>query len=495
MNVTFAAKAQPKGGVLILTAYDKGGLGPWGSDLDKKTKGTIKAAIKAASFKGGVGQVVQVLTPGGIALDRLLVVGMGAPGKMDELSCQKAGAAAAHFLTTKAKMCDVAIDLPSTVKMDEADVASNFAFGTRLGSYRFTKYRTTLKPENTPQLTKIVVQTDDVTGARKGWRAAGKVADGVMMARDLVNEPPNILNPKEYAARCRALSKLGVKVTVLNEKKMDELGMGALLGVGQGSANESYIAIMEWKGGKVGDAPVALVGKGLTFDSGGISLKPGAGMEDMKGDMGGSAAVVGTMMALAGRKAKANVIGIVGLVENMPDAAAQRPGDIVTSMSGQTIEIINTDAEGRLVLADLLWYTAKKFKPKFMVDLATLTGAMTVALGQEYAGTFSNSDKLAEQLHAAGEVSGEGVWRLPLSESYDKLINSQFADMKNTGGRYGGSITAAQFLQRFANKVPWCHIDVAGTAMGTPKTKMSPTWASGYGVRLLNRWIADNFEG
>ena len=495
MNVTFAAKAQPKGGVLILTAWDKGALGPWGSDLDKKTKGAIKAAIKAASFKGGVGQVVQVLAPKGITLDRLLVVGMGDPKKMDELSCQKAGASAAHFLTTKAKMCDVAIDLPSTVKMDEADVASNFAFGTRLGSYRFTKYRTTLKPENTPQLTKIVVQTDDATGARKGWRAAGKVADGVMMARDLVNEPPNILNPKDYAARCKELSKLGVKVTILNEKKMDELGMGALLGVGQGSANESYIAIMEWKGGKAGEAPVALVGKGLTFDSGGISLKPGAGMEDMKGDMGGSAAVVGTMKALAGRKAKANVVGIVGLVENMPDAAAQRPGDIVTSMSGQTIEIINTDAEGRLVLADLLWYTAKKFKPKFMVDLATLTGAMMVALGQEYAGIFSNSDELAEGLFEAGKASGEGVWRLPLSEGYDKLVNSQFADMKNTGGRYGGSITAAQFLQRFTNKVPWCHIDVAGTAMGTPKTSMSPTWASGYGVRLLNRWIADNFEG
>lgn len=495
MNVTFAAKSQPKGGVLVLTVFEKGALGSFGSDLDKKTKGAIKAAIKAASFKGGTGQVLQVLAPKGITLDRLLLVGMGKAKDVDELSCQKAGAAAAHFLTTKVKAASVAIDMTAAVKMDEGEVASVFAFGMRLGSYRFTKYRTTLKPENTPQLSKVVVQTDDLPGARKGYRAAGKVADGVVLARDLVNEPPNILNPKNYAARCKELSKLGVKVTLLNEKKMDELGMGALLGVGRGSAYESYIAIMEWKGGKAGEAPVALVGKGLTFDSGGISLKPGAGMEDMKGDMGGSAAVVGTMKALAGRKAKANVVGIVGLVENMPDAGAQRPGDIVTSMSGQTIEIINTDAEGRLVLADVLWYTAKRFKPKFMVDLATLTGAMMVALGQEYAGIFSNDDKLAEGLFEAGKASGEGVWRLPLSEGYDKLVNSQFADMKNTGGRYGGSITAAQFLQRFTNKVPWCHIDVAGVAMGTPKTSLSPTWASGYGVRLLNRWIADNFEG
>lgn len=495
MNVTFAAKAQPKGGVLAITVFDKGALGPFGNGLDKKTKGAIKAAIKAAEFKGGVGQLIQVLAPKGITVDRLLLIGMGSPKKVDELSCQKSGAAVAHFLTVKAKAMTVSIDLPGSVKMDEGDVASNFAFGTRLGAYRFTKYRTTLKPGSVPQLTKVVVQTDDLASARKGYRSAGKVADGVVLARDLVNEPPNILNPKDYAARCKELTKLGVKVTLLNEKKMGELGMGALLGVGQGSANESYIAIMEWKGGKAGEAPVALVGKGLTFDSGGISLKPGAGMEDMKGDMGGSAAVVGTMKALAGRKAKANVIGIVGLVENMPDAAAQRPGDIVTSMSGQTIEIINTDAEGRLVLADLLWYTAKRFKPKFMVDLATLTGAMMVALGQEYAGTFSNSDELADGLFDAGKASGEGVWRMPLSEGYDKIMNSQFADMKNSGSRYGGSITAAQFLQRFTNKVPWCHIDVAGVAMGTPKTSMSPTWASGYGVRLLNRWIADNFEG
>ena len=325
-------------------------------------------------------------------------------------------------------------------------------------------------------------------------RASAHVADGVEMARDLVNEPPNVLFPEEFARRASGLRKLGVEVEVLDVKAMTRLGMGALLGVGQGSARPSRTVIMRWNGGKKSNAPVAFIGKGVCFDTGGISIKGAASMEDMKGDMGGAACVVGLMHALAARKAKVNAVGAIGLVENMPDGNAQRPGDIVTSMSGQTIEIINTDAEGRLVLADVLWHIARKFKPKFMVDLATLTGAIMVALGTEHAGLFSNNDELADRLIRCGTETGEKVWRMPLSAEYDKLIDSQFADMKNTGGRHGGSITAAQFLQRFVDNTPWAHLDIAGTAMGAPKTEINQSWGSGYGVRLLDRLVADHYE-
>ncbi|MET0444927.1 MAG: leucyl aminopeptidase, partial [Pseudorhodoplanes sp.] len=308
-------------------------------------------------------------------------------------------------------------------------------------------------------------------------------------------EPPNILNPVEFARRATLLRKLGVGVEVLDMAALRRLKMGALLGVGQGSRQESRVVIMSWNGGPKGEKPVAFVGKGVCFDTGGLSIKPAGGMEDMKGDMAGAACVAGLMQALASRKAKANVVGAIGLVENMPDGNAQRPGDIVTTMSGQTIEIINTDAEGRLVLADVLWYVAKKHKPKFMIDLATLTGAIMVALGTDHAGLFSNNDELALRLATVGQATGERVWRMPLSPDYDKLIDSQFADMKNTGGRYGGSITAAQFLQRFVDGTPWAHLDIAGTAMGAPKTEINQSWGSGYGVRLLDRLVADYYEG
>ena len=316
----------------------------------------------------------------------------------------------------------------------------------------------------------------------------------MFLTRDLVNEPANTLHPGEFAKRAKALTRLGVKVEVLGEAQMKKLGMGSLLGVGHGSEHESKLIVMRWSGGKPGEKPVAFVGKGVCFDTGGISLKPAASMEDMKGDMGGAACVTGLMHALAARKAKANVVGVIGVVENMPDGKAQRPGDIVTSMSGQTIEVINTDAEGRLVLADALWYTQDRFKPKFMIDLATLTGAIMIALGKEYAGLFSNDDKLSKQLSEAGEAEGEKVWRMPMGEAYDKAIESRFADMKNVGGRDGGSITAAQFLQRFVNKVPWAHLDIAGTAMASPQTATNQSWGSGWGVRILNRLVADHYE-
>jgi leucyl aminopeptidase len=314
------------------------------------------------------------------------------------------------------------------------------------------------------------------------------------MARDLVNEPANILYPAEFARRTGGLKKLGVTVEVLDVAAMKKLGMGAILGVGMGSAHEPKLVIMRWNGGKRGADPIAFIGKGVCFDSGGISIKPAQGMEDMKGDMAGAACVVGLMQALAARKAKANVIGAIGLVENMPGGKAQRPGDIVTAMSGQTIEVINTDAEGRLVLADVLHYINQRFKPKFMIDLATLTGAIMVALGQEYAGLFSNDDKLAERLTKAGEETGERVWRMPLGAEYDKLIDSKFADMKNTGGRFAGSITGAQFVQRFVDKTPWAHLDIAGTALSSPQTEINKSWSAGWGVRLLDRLVEDHYE-
>ena len=292
----------------------------------------------------------------------------------------------------------------------------------------------------------------------------------------------------------RRLTKLGVKVEVFGEKQLEKLGMRALLGVGQGSRRESQVAVMQWNGAGRGRQPIAFLGKGVTFDTGGISIKPAAGMGDMKWDMGGAGAVAGLMMALAGRKAKANVVGLIGLVENMPDGNAQRPGDIVTSMSGKTIEILNTDAEGRLVLADVLWYCQQRFKPAFMVDLATLTGAIIVSLGHEYAGLFANDDALAKNLIAAGEATGEKVWRMPLAGAYDKMIDSDIADVKNIGGRDAGSITAAQFLQRFTNGVPWAHLDIAGMAWSSKDSDTVPKGGTGYGVRLLDRLVRDYYE-
>jgi leucyl aminopeptidase len=377
----------------------------------------------------------------------------------------------------------------------DPDQIADLALGARLRAYAFDRYKTKRK-EGDEQADKVTVNfaCANPAAAERAFARTGAVADGVALARDLVNEPANVLYPGEFARRTGGLKKLGVTVEVLDVAAMKKLGMGALLGVGQGSAHESKLVIMRWNGGKRGADPVAFIGKGVCFDTGGISIKPALGMEDMKGDMAGAACVVGLMQALAARKAKVNAVGAIGLVENMPDGKAQRPGDIVTAMSGQTIEIINTDAEGRLVLADVLHYVNKRFKPKFMIDLATLTGAIMVALGQEYAGLFSNDDKLVDRLTKAGEATGERLWRMPLGPEYDKMIDSKFADMKNTGGRFGGSITAAQFIQRFVDKTPWAHLDIAGTALSSPQTDINKSWSSGWGVRLLDRLVEDYYE-
>jgi leucyl aminopeptidase len=388
----------------------------------------------------------------------------------------------------------IVIDPVKGAKLNAAHMAARAAYGAKLGTYRFDRYRTQEKPEKKPTLKTLNILTRSAVSARKAYKPLDGVGEGVILTRDLVSEPANVIYPKTLAQEARKLSKLGIKVEVLGRARMTQLGMGALLGVAQGSAHEPQVVIMSWKGAPAKSQPVAFVGKGVTFDSGGISIKPSGGMEDMKWDMGGSGVVIGLMKALAGRKAKVNAIGVVGLVENMPSGTAQRPGDIVTSMSGQTIEVINTDAEGRLVLADVLWYTQKRFKPKFMIDLATLTGAIIIALGDLHAGLFSNSDELSERLGKAGKAVGERVWRLPLAPEYDKEINCDPADMKNVGNRGAGSITAAQFLQRFVAGVPWAHLDIAGVTWSKKVKPTVPKGGTGFGVRLLDRFVADYYE-
>jgi leucyl aminopeptidase len=395
------------------------------------------------------------------------------------------------------KSATLEIEVPKGAKLKPAEAAAHLAFGARLRSYSFEKYRTRNLDDYKRHLETLKLATSDAAAARRAWQGLDAVADGIFLARDLVNEPPNVLYPAEFARRAKSLAKLGLKVEVLGEAEMKKQGFGALLGVGQGSERESQLVVMQWNGARKKGEPVAFVGKGVCFDSGGLSIKPGSGMMGMKGDMGGAAAVTGTMMALATRKAKVNAVGVIGLVENMPDGGAIRPDDVLTSLSGQTIEVLNTDAEGRLVLADALTYTQRRFKPKFVIDLATLTGAIVQTLGFEHAGVFSNDDKLADKLSAAGRSSGERVWRLPMDAAYDKMIRSKIADVKNIGGPNSGSITAAQFLKRFIeDDMVWAHLDIAGVAWQDGEQKpMIPSWGTGWGVKLLDRLVKENYEG
>ena len=497
MQINFVKAESPDEGTLVIGTTEADELTGFLDDLDQKSKGAVKRALKASRFNGAKGQLVELLAPAGVDLDRVLVAGMGKPGEFNPGTAENLGAqAVARLLTSGEKQVTILIQLPKgATSEDDAQAAARMAIGALLRGYRFDHYRTTQKKNDKPTLAKVNIGTADAGDAKKQWRSLEAVARGVTFARDLVTEPPNVLHPEEFAKRAQKLSELGLEVEVLGEKEMSKLGMHSLVGVGLGSDRESQLLIMQWKGAKDKNAqPIAFVGKGVTFDTGGISLKPGPGMDAMKYDMGGAAAVTGLMHALAGRKAKVNAIGICGLVENMPDGKAQRPGDVVKSMSGQTIEILNTDAEGRLVLADALWYCQNRFKPKFMVDLATLTGAIRISLGLEIAGLFSNDDDLAARLLKAGKAEGEELWRMPMGERFDKLIDSPIADMKNIGGQFGGSITAAQFIQRFVNKLPWAHLDIAGTAWAEEARGSTPKGATGFGIRLLNRLVADNYE-
>ena len=483
MQIEFS-QSRPEAVRILVQATTKGAL-PEGLER------AMEEGAKAARFKGSAGQLFDGFVERDGAVQRLVLVGTGAADAEGRAAnCEKAGAAISGKYQSAGEET-IALDATGLAAEDLAHVL----LGLRLRNWRYDIYRTKMKDEHKVTLKRVVV-LNAPEGAEDAWGEAAHLADGIEFTRELVTEPANVIYPETFVERCQQrFEGSGAELIVLDEAKMEELGMGALLGVGQGSVRDSRILAIRWNGGTDGDAPIAFVGKGVTFDTGGISIKPGPGMEDMKWDMGGAGAVAGAMLALVRRKAKANVVGVVGLVENMPDGNAQRPGDVVTSMSGQTIEVLNTDAEGRLVLCDALHWTQKEFKPARIVDFATLTGAIIVSLGNEHAGLFSNDDALAKDLADAGNASGDKVWRLPIGPAYDKLIDSPIADMKNIGGKGAGSITAAQFLHRFIEDgTPWAHCDIAGTVWSE---KPGATWgkgATGFGVRLIDRLVADTIE-
>lgn len=487
MKITFAESAKADIAAFIIDEGDK--LPAAGAALDKASGGLLSEAMEGGRFDGKTGQQVIVVLPKGNDARRAVLIGGGKLKKRDNRALEHIGANLVKAIGSSGFKT-------ASIAAGDAESAARVAAGAKLAAYRFDTYFTKLKPDQKPSLTGLTVISADPKAAKAAFGPLDAATDGTYLARDLVNLPPNDLYPESFAAKVKELAPLGLEIEILGEKQMAKLGMGALLGVGQGSVKESQLGIIRWNGGKPGEDPVILVGKGVCFDTGGISLKPGPNMENMRGDMGGAAAVAGTMRALAQRKAKVNVVGLIGLVENMPDGNAIRPGDILHSASGQTIEVQNTDAEGRLVLCDVLWYAQEYFKPKAIVDLATLTGAIIVSLGHHHAGMFTDSDDLAAELTRAGLAEGERVWRLPLGAEYDVQIKSKFADMRNIGGPAAGSITAAQFLKRFVKDgVKWAHLDIAGVAwVEGEKAPTDPSWASGYGPRLLSRWIADNYE-
>ncbi len=499
MKIGFSAPAMPRAGAIMVGILDGGDLSPMAERLEKATDGALRRAIGSSRFTGKRNQTLTLIAPAGSKASRIVLLGLGKGDDFDELAAQAAGGTVVAALARSGdKTAAVTVDAITGSKLSSSVTAAHVAYGALLRSYRFDKYRTKEKAEDKPSLGTLTVATRDAPAAKKAFAPLAKIADGVFLTRDLVSEPANVIFPASLADQAKSLTKLGVKVQILDRRQMERLGMGALLGVAQGSANEPRLVAMRWDGAPQSrdKRPVAFVGKGVTFDTGGISIKPAGGMEDMKWDMGGSGVVIGLMKALAGRKAKVNVVGIVGLVENMPSSTAQRPGDVVTSMSGQTVEVINTDAEGRLVLGDALWYCQEKYKPHTVIDLATLTGAIIVALGSVHAGLYANDDALSDELTAAGKAVGEPVWRMPLGDAYDKQINSDIADMKNVGGRDGGSITAAQFLKRYIKDgVRWAHLDIAGVTWSKKDAPTVPKGGTAFGVRLLDRLVADRYEG
>jgi leucyl aminopeptidase len=497
MKISFAEFALPQSGAVVVGAWEDRVLTGPARRLDEATGGAVSRAVaSAARFHGKKNELIPIIGPPELHVSRIVVAGLGKPDAVDERLLQDLGGnLVAHLNGAGETEAVFAIDLGDSAKLKPADIAAQLAFGAALRAYRFDKYRTKQKPEQKPSLAGVTIATDTAGEGKKAYRALGAVAEAVAFTRDLVSEPANELYPESLAERAAGLAEFGVSVEILDESRMRELGMGALLGVAQGSARPPRVVVMEYRGGASGAAPVAFIGKGVTFDTGGISIKPAAGMGDMKWDMAGAGVVIGLMRALAGRKAKVNAVGLVGLVENMPSGTAQRPGDIVRSMSGQTIEVLNTDAEGRLVLADVLWYCQDRFKPRLMVDLATLTGAVIVALGSDHAGLFSNNEELADRLLAAGNTVGEKLWRLPLSESFDRAIDSDAADVKNIAGDRGaGSSIGAQFLKRFVNDVSWAHLDIAGVAWSKKDSATVPKGATAFGLRLLDRFVAEHYE-
>ena len=459
----------------------------------ERHEGRLAQAVAASRFTGAKGQTLDLLAPPEVAAERLVLLGAGKRDAFDGLGAELAAGAAYNALKSSG-LENLRVEPP----LGDAQTAARAALGLRLAAYRFDKYRTKEPPEKKPSIVRAQIVAAEPDAALAAFPPLAALADAVSFTRDLVSEPANVLYPAEFARRVKELESLGLEVEILGEPEMAKLGMGSLLGVGQGSTRESQLVVIRWNGAADRKAqPVAFVGKGVCFDTGGISIKPAGGMEDMKWDMGGAGAVAGLMHVLAGRKAKVNAVGVLGLVENMPDGSAQRPGDVVTSMSGQTIEVINTDAEGRLVLADAIWYVQDRFKPKFIVDVATLTGAIITALGNDYAGLFSNNDELSADLLEASAKEGEPLWRMPLKEEKKKNMAPQLAALRIFApGPAGGSITAALFIQKFVNDLPWAHLDIASTAWKKSSTVSTvPDGASGYGVRLLNRLVQEKCEG
>ena len=493
LKLEFAPLSTPHKGVLVVFCDEGLKFGSATRQVLAETGDLMARAAAAERFKGKIASTLDIVAPAGLKVSRLVVVGVGKVRDLKARDFAKLGGLAMGRVPKSAEEATIIADLPGGAP--KRDSLAELALGMRLRAYSFDRYKTKRKEgEEKPSEVDVTIAVANVAPVRKAYAAREAVANGVDFARDLINEPANVLFPEEFADRALTLKKLGVAVEVLDVAAMQKLGMNALLGVAQGSEHEPRFVVMRWNGGKKGTNPIAFIGKGVCFDTGGISIKPAGNMEDMKGDMAGAACVVGLMQALAARKAKVNVVGAIGIVENSVDGKSQRPGDIVTSMSGQTIEVINTDAEGRLVLADVLHYVNTRFKPRFMVDLATLTGAIIIALGHEYAGLFSNDDRLADRLLKAGRQTGEKLWRMPVGPEFDKQIESKFADMKNVGGRPGGSSTAALILSRFVDKTPWAHLDIAGTGMGSPQNEINKSWGSGFGVRLLDKLVADHYE-
>jgi leucyl aminopeptidase len=497
MKIAFAKPEQINSGTLIVGVSEDRKMTPSAAALDKKSAGILTRAMGASRFKGKKDDLLDIVAPKGLPVARIVLIGLGKLEKLDALRLEAMGGQLlAHLNRVGETVATMQVEALTGAPLQAPDMAAHIAYGAKLRSYRFDKYRTREREESKPSLRSLNFMVTDVAAARKSSAPLDRMADAIFFARDLVSEPANVIYPETLAERCKRLTAVGIKVEVLDEKQLAKLGFNTLVGVAQGSIRPPRVVIMQWNGApKAKDKrPIAFCGKGVTFDSGGLNIKTG-GMEDMKWDMAGSATCVGVMEALAARRAKVNAVGVIGLVENMPSGSAQRPSDVVKSLSGKTIEIGNTDAEGRLVLADVLWYTQDRFKPKAMIDLATLTGAVIVALGTEYAGIMSNNDELTKHLIAAGEATGEKLWRLPLGESYDRDIDSDIADVKNIGSaRNAGSTIGGQFLARFVNDVPWAHLDIAGVAWSKKDHPTVPKGATAFGVRLLERLVADHYE-
>ena len=494
-SVRFAGLDPAGAETVVLLVEPELAMGGQARSLDKKSGGQLLRAAKSAAFTGKRKSVVEVLGPAGVDHARILMLGRGpAAGASSQDLIDLGGQIMGQLQSRKSASATIVAESASGSL--DAHEAADLALGLLLRGYTFDRYKTKREEgDHTPARTEITIAVKSPDAATEQFHRRRALAEGVTIARDLVNEPANVLGPVEFAERASRVADQGVEVEVLDAAAMDALKMHALLGVAQGSVRPARMVVMQWLGAENRRTrPIAFIGKGVVFDTGGISMKPAKGMEDMKGDMAGAACVTGLMHALAARKAPVNALGVIGLVENMPDGNAQRPGDIVRSMSGQTIEVINTDAEGRLVLADVLWYVQERFKPKMMVNLATLTGAIMVALGKEYAGLFSNNDRLAGWLEEAGQATGEKLWRMPMDPAYDKDIDSKNADMKNVGSAFGGACTAAAFIKRFVGDVPWAHLDIAGTAMGSNRSDTNDGWSSGFGVRLLDRLVQDHYE-